>query len=111
MRTMPATREKLPMRRGCITFDFFAQNREHAISVTPYADGRPAEIFISTAKRGSVPDADVHDIGVLLSFALQYGVPFADLSKSIARDGTGVPLGFIGELLDELQNNLGKAPL
>ena len=111
MRTMRATREKLPMRRGAIVFDFFAQKREHTISVTPYADGRPAEIFIRAAKRGSAVDADMHDFGVLLSFALQYGVPFEKLSEAIARDATGAPEGFVGELLDELQNNLGKAPL
>jgi hypothetical protein len=48
-------------------------------------DGRPQELFLSGAKDGSGLAAILDDASVVISVALQHGIPAAALAKSIAR--------------------------
>jgi hypothetical protein len=53
--------------------------------------GTPQEIFLSGAKDGSGMAAILEDASVVISVALQHGIPVAALAKSISRapDGMG----------------------
>jgi ribonucleoside-diphosphate reductase alpha chain len=69
-----------------------AETRELAIGGGPLtatvgfnAGGRPAENFLAGAKDGSGLAAILDDARVVISIALQHGIPAAALAKSIAR--------------------------
>lgn len=63
----------------------------------------PAEVFLNCAKSDSEADLVARDAAVLLSVALQYGVPLSALATSaLGRDADGVPSSPIGKLLDIL---------
>jgi hypothetical protein len=47
--------------------------------------GQPAEIFIAGAKDGAGLAAILDDAAVVISIALQHGIPARALAKSIAR--------------------------
>ncbi|HEU0216576.1 MAG TPA: hypothetical protein VFQ90_07940, partial [Stellaceae bacterium] len=49
------------------------------------AAGRAAEVFLSGAKDGSGMAAILDDASVVISIALQHGIPAHALAKSIAR--------------------------
>jgi hypothetical protein len=49
------------------------------------ADGQPRELFLSGAKDGTDLAAILDDASVVLSVALQHGVPPAALVRSVAR--------------------------
>jgi len=77
-----------------------------AASIGFAEDGRPAEVFLTGAKDGSGMAAIIGDASVVISVALQHGVPAAALAKSIARvpdqlDGPAVKAAsVIGAALD-----------
>ncbi len=48
-------------------------------------DGQPRELFLSGGKSGSMLDALLGDVAVVVSVALQYGITPAALAKSLAR--------------------------
>ena len=50
---MSAVRERLPNRRASKTFAFECNGLHYLATVSQFADGRLAEIFISNAKVGS----------------------------------------------------------
>jgi len=54
--------------------------------------GQPREIFLSGNKEGSALDALLADAAVVISIALQHGIPASALAKSIGRL-PGVPVG------------------
>jgi hypothetical protein len=104
-------RETLPQRRQCETFDF--QHVHQDGSATPftatvgfYADGRPGEIFLSARKVTSAVDIMVRDAAILLSFALQFGVPVEAVRSAMLRGEDGRPHGVMGSLLDALETNV-----
>ena len=76
-----------PARSHIETLDVAGQ----AVVATVSFDGggRPREIFLSGGKQGSMLDAMLADAAVVVSVALQYGVPAAALAKSVGR----VPAG------------------
>jgi hypothetical protein len=77
-----------------------------AASVGFGVDGRPAEIFLSGAKDGSGMAAILEGASVVVSIALQHGIPASALAKSVARvpdvlDGPAVrAASIIGAALD-----------
>lgn len=105
--TQSATRRILPQRRPTITFE-----AEHVASGKPttfdvsvgyFDDGeRPAEVFISGTKAGSEVEATARDGAVLLSIALQFGVPLDVMRGAITRDENGVPSSIIGAVVDQI---------
>ena|SRR5271166_6403599 len=101
-------RQRLPNRRPAITETIIIGNMTIAASVGFGETGTLQEIFLSGAKDGSSMAAILEDASVVISVALQHGIPAAALAKSIARipeslDGAAVkPASPIGAALDLL---------
>jgi ribonucleoside-diphosphate reductase alpha chain len=83
-----AQRSRLPNRRRAETWDLPLGNMPLSATVCFDETGRPAEIFLSGAKDGSGMAATLEDASVVISVALQHGIPASALSKSI-RDRRG----------------------
>ena len=85
-----AERERLPDNRHSITHRYCignpGQQYKGYIVVGLYDDGRPGELFIHTAKAGSITRGLLNGIGVLTSIALQSGVPIGDLVTKFSGD-------------------------
>jgi hypothetical protein len=101
-------RNVLPPRRQCETFELEHEQHRFQVSVgffTPdlLMQAKPAEIFISGSKVGSYAEGVARDGAVLISIALQYGVPIDVMAKSITRNVDGTPQTIIGAVLDQLQ--------
>jgi hypothetical protein len=97
-------RDVLPQRRGNETFEMRhgGQNTVFAVTLGFYPDGRLGEVFIHGAKAGSETDGIARDGAVLLSIALQYGVPLETIKHAITRDPNGAPSTIIGAVVDRL---------
>jgi hypothetical protein len=97
-------RQILPPRRAAETFDlpFGGLNRNHAVTVGYYDDGRLGEVFITGGKSGEAVEAVARDGAVLLSLALQYGVPLETVAGAITRDSQNQPSSIIGAVVDRL---------
>jgi hypothetical protein len=81
-----------------------------------YDDGRPGEIFVDGFKVGSTLQALLADAAIIISIALQYGIPPADLGQSLARvpigedeSGPASPLGAIIEAMIDKHQADGRA--
>lgn len=99
----PATRRLLPSRRSGETIDIRHGNTTYAVCVGRFpASDEPAEVFISGAKVGSDIDGLARDAAVVLSIALQYGVPLRLLAEAITRTPGGAPMTIVGAILDQL---------
>ena len=48
-----------------------------------YEDGTPGELFINMGKAGSTMNGLLDTIGIICSYALQYGVPLDALAKRL----------------------------
>ena len=68
-------RRRLPATRPSLTHKFTVNGHEGYIIVGFYEDGRPGEVFIKMAKKGSTVRGLTDSIGILTSLALQHGVP------------------------------------
>ncbi len=115
---MRIARRRLPNRRQCetrtITVD--GQTFEAMVGFDP-EDGQPRELFLSGGKSGSMLNALLGDVAVVVSIALQHGVDAATLAKSVARSpavplvptglvtatGPAPPASVIGAALDLLR--------
>lgn len=75
------SRARLPATRSSITHHFSVNGHEGYVIVGFYADGRPGEVFIKMAKKGSTVRGLTDAIGVLTSVALQHEVPLEELAK------------------------------
>jgi hypothetical protein len=97
---MTVARERLPNRRDSETLSFCCNDLSYNASISRFADGRLAEIFISNAKVGSQSDAAAKDAAVVCSIALQFGVPLDIIRKALLRDPRGVASSPLGTALD-----------
>ena len=97
-------RRALPMRRRCETFEmeFGGLTKGHTVTVGFYRDGSVGEVFISGGKSGEQVEAIARDGAVLLSMALQFGVPLDTIKHSLTRDSFDQPLSIIGVVVDRL---------
>jgi hypothetical protein len=101
-------RRELPPRRRCETFeiDFGGLSKKHTVSVGFYQDGSPGEVFITGGKSGETVSAIARDGAVLLSMALQFGVPLQTIQHAITRDGQGQPQSIVGAVVDKLLEDI-----
>jgi hypothetical protein len=98
-------RRVLPQRRYTETVDMpFGDHRTvFKVSVGFWPDRHePAEVFITGAKAGSEFEAVARDGAVLLSIALQYGVPLTAVQSAITRNQDGSPATIIGAVIDQI---------
>jgi ribonucleoside-diphosphate reductase alpha chain len=72
-------RTKLPDERQSITHKFDIQGHEGYITVSMFEDGKPGEIFVKMAKEGSTLSGMMDSFAIMVSLALQYGVPLEAL--------------------------------
>src|SRR5262245_60602357 len=93
-------RERLPDRRLSESFSFQCNDLHYTATISRYADGRLAEIFLGNAKAGSHSDAAAKDSAVVASIAFQHGVPVETIRKALLRDPRGIPSSPLGMALD-----------
>jgi hypothetical protein len=96
------TRNHLPNRRFHETFRFAHWGVSYTVGLGRYPDGLLGEVFINTDKIGTAADVLARDSAVLLSLALQHGIPISAMRHAVTRDGNGEASGPIGKLLDLL---------
>ena len=96
------TRQRLPNRRACISFSFVCNDLDYTATVSYFADGKLAEIFLSNRRANSHSDAAAKDSGVVCSGALQHGVPVETIWHALLRDPRGVAASPLGVALDLL---------
>jgi ribonucleoside-diphosphate reductase alpha chain len=68
-------RRKLPDVRHSVTHKFSITGHDGYLTVGLYENGEPGEVFLKMAKEGSTISGLMDTIGLMTSFALQYGVP------------------------------------
>ena len=69
-------RQRLPNRRAAETFDLQADGQHYRATIGRFPEnGQLAEIFIANSKSGSQADCSARDASVVVSIALQFGVP------------------------------------
>jgi hypothetical protein len=95
-------RRRLPNRRACETFAFQCNGLDYTASVSFFANGELAEIFLSNAKAGSQSDSAAKDSAVVASIALQHGAPLDVMRRALLRDGHGIASSPLGAALDLL---------
>lgn len=90
--TTAATRQRLPNRREQFTETIVVRDKAYDTSVGfDSATGQPKELFFAGAKEGSEMAAVLADAAVIVSIALQWGVPPAVLAHSLAREPVAGP--------------------
>jgi len=96
------TRETLPLRRRSETFElpFGGFKEPHVVTLGYYEDGRIGEVFINGGKSGEIVEAIARDSAVILSMALQHGVPLDTIARALTRDGQGQPQTVVGVIVD-----------
>ena len=94
------TRDRLPNRREneSETLEVGGQKFTVYVGLDP-TTGCPREVFLTGSIEGSHLNALLSDAATVISVALQYGVPLAELAKSVGRapDITSAP-GSLGQL-------------
>ncbi len=86
----PTPRQRLPNRRPSHTETLEVDNQ--VVIATVGFDprtGQPCEIFLNAGKEGTMLSAMLADAAVVISIALQHGIPAAALAKSIGRLPSG----------------------
>lgn len=102
----PTPRTRLPNRREQFTETIVVRNKAYDASVgfDPHS-GQPKELFFAGAKEGSEMAAVLADAAVIVSVALQCGVPAAKLARSLARE----PAVGEGEEIETAASPIGAA--
>ena len=93
-------RQRLPNRRANESFSFELNGLRFTATVSRFADGRIAELFLNNHKFGNQSDTNARDAAILLSFALQHGAELETIQNALCRDSSGRALGPIGEAID-----------
>ncbi len=88
--TAPTPRPRLPNRRPSHTEtqEIGGQKVIATVGFDPET-GQPRELFLTAGKEGSMINALLADAAVVISIALQHGIPPAALDKSIGRLPSG----------------------
>ena len=84
--------------QGLPLFDW----RAVVVTVGFFEDGTPGEVFIDGCKTGNDIELIARDAGVLLSLALQHGVPPETISHAITRGASEEPASILGAVVDSI---------
>jgi hypothetical protein len=96
------TRQRLPNRRFCETWEFTHQGVKYTASYGRDTQGRVRELFLSGGKVGSVTEAIMCDAATNISLALQSNQQPSELAHSSVRNPDGSPASPIGVVLDDM---------
>lgn len=102
MTGMHSARHRLPNRRRSFAADLKHNGIEYVVTIGLDAAGAPAEIFIDSTKPGSTISHLGQDVAVLISLAVQYGVPVDVMQSAMGRDHEGRAHSIAGAALDHL---------
>lgn len=92
----PLTRFRLPETRDSITHsvDFRVDGEDLAVYIQPsfYGDGVMGEVFLKADRQGSFVSGLTDALSIILSVALQYGVPLTHIVEKLkgSRSGEGI---------------------
>jgi hypothetical protein len=95
-------RRVLPRRRAAETFNLRFWNQSFSVTIGFYPDGTPGEVFIDGGKTGQDIQSTARDAAVVISLALQHGVPVADLRHAVTRDSSGAAASILGAIVDRI---------
>ena len=98
----PATRRRLQQRRRAETFDLTFRDQLITITTGFFADDTLGGIFIGIDKSGTDIASVARDAGVLLSLALQHGVPPNTIRHAVTRGASAEPASILGAIVDAL---------
>ena len=97
------TRQRLPNRRECETYEFERDKLKYTISYgRPHHGGPVRELFINAGKSGTNMESLMCDASTAISVALQNGATPQELAHSITRNPDGTPASPIGQILDDM---------
>lgn len=94
-------RSEIPSRRAGETVTISHNGFRYHITLGPDPKA-PLEVFLSGPRAGSDLAHVSHDAAIILSIALQHGVPRSAFKKSISRNADGEPHTILGVLCDLL---------
>jgi hypothetical protein len=95
-------RRILPQRRRSETFTLRLDSFVFEVTVGYYPTGEAGEVFITGAKAGTDMDAVTRDSAILLSLALQHGVPLTVMRHAITRKEDSTAKTIIGAVIDRI---------
>ena len=95
-------RRVLPQRRAAETFHLRIWKQLFSVTVGFYADGTPGEVFIDGCKTGNDIESIARDAAVLLSLALQHGVPPETIRHAITRGASEEPASILGAVVNSI---------
>jgi ribonucleoside-diphosphate reductase alpha chain len=95
-------RERLPNRRGSMTFDVESCGLWFTVTASRFSDQRLAEVFIRNHKADSTAGIMASDAAIAASLALQFGCPVEVLRRALSRDAQGNASSPLGAALDLL---------
>jgi hypothetical protein len=93
-------RARLPNRRASETFGLACAGLSYTCTISRFADGRVAEVFLSNHKNGSHADTAARDAAITCSIALQFGADVETIRKALCRGARGNASGPLGVALD-----------
>lgn len=93
-------RDRLPARRGAVTFDFSHGYRTYTVTLGFYDDGGLGELFLTSTKAGSDAQIVANEAAMLVSIALQHGAEIEAMADAMPRNEDGSPQGVMGAALD-----------
>ena len=96
------SRERLPNRRGALSFAVDCAGLSYTSPPAIFDDGRLAELFVSNHKTAATPTLPRGTRPSSPSLALQFGAPAAVIRAALLRDHVGRPVSPIGAALDAL---------
>ena len=96
------TRERLPQRRASLTLNLEHQGLGYSITISYFADGRPAECFVQNHNLSSSADVAARDSGILLSLLFQFGCSLETVVHAVTRNSDGSASGVVGAILDTI---------
>ncbi len=99
-------RVRLPWRRGACSFRVVAGGVTYHATFAVDGEGAPVECFLTAGKPGSPVEAAARDAGIVLSLALQHGVPADVVRAALTTDHDGAAAGPVGAALDALGDAL-----
>lgn len=95
-------RLRLPNRRPSEIIAFDHEGVGYIGEVSRFDDGRLAEVFLDAGKVGTSVDIMAKDGAVILSIALQHGVPLQEIMAALSQERDGKMLGPFGVLLQRM---------
>jgi hypothetical protein len=94
------TRRILSQRRASETFTLRFWNQNFTITIGRFPDGAIGEVFIDGGKSGQDVQSTARDAAVVLSLALQHGIPIEAIRHAVTRRGSGEAASILGATVD-----------